>query len=53
MCDNSQGFMNTSDDPTDTLPRSTEMLQVDTLAPYLFMMVTDYNLQKLTDLIKK
>ena len=48
-----QAFMNTSDGPTDTFSRSIKTLQVDTLASYLFMMVTDYNPQQSTDLMKK
>lgn len=48
-----QAFMSTSDGPTDTFSRLTETLQAHTLASYLFMMVTDYNLQQSTDLMRK
>ena len=51
MYENPESFINTSDGPTSSFKTSTGILQGDTLAPYLFVIVVDYILRHSADSI--
>ena len=53
MYENPQSFVNTSDGPTDLFQTTTGILQGDTLAPYLFVIVVDYILRQSADLLNE
>ena len=46
MYENPQTFVDTMDGPTDIFSTTTDILQGDTLAPYLFVIVVDYILHQ-------
>ena len=49
MYENPETFVNTSDGPTQLFKTTTGILQGDTLAPYLFVIVVDYILRQSAD----
>ena len=49
MYENPQSFINISDGSTDLFKTTTGILQGDTLAPYLFVIVVDYTLRQSVD----
>ena len=46
MYENPQTFVDTMDGPTDIFSTTKDILQGDTLAPYLFVIVVDYILHQ-------
>ena len=46
MYENPQTFVDTMDGPTDIISTTKDILQGDTLAPYLFVIVVDYILHQ-------